>query len=264
MAARSHRHEPTELVSAGWRWWQPVIENVRGAIVSWRDPRARMVRRRRRAVRATVAWCGLTLLGAVGLLAQGAHLLSLGGIAVMVVTAVFGYCATTSGIKTVRLHRLPLPDSPAPVTPLPPNGSLAREPLRRLAEAESGLADLLAQLGTPTSVGITPVPVESVVAVRAAAVEASAVIRALSAQLRAVERARDIAPAARREPLAEGARRLRAQLDEGVDGYRTLVAAAGQAVVASSAGAPGRPLLTEASEELSGLAQALRELSPGP
>ena len=53
---------------------------------------------------------------------------------------------------------------------------------------------------------------------------------------------------------------LREQLDEGLDGYRSLVAAAGRVVAASSAAGPKQEL-TEATDHLAGLAVALRELS---
>ena len=61
--------------------------------------------------------------------------------------------------------------------------------------------------------------------------------------------------------LAEAVRRLRTQLDEGVDGYGSLVAAAGRVLAASSLGEP-RHDLTEATDHLAGLALALNELSP--
>ena len=54
--------------------------------------------------------------------------------------------------------------------------------------------------------------------------------------------------------FVEGVRRLREELDEGLDGYRHLVAAA-----SSSAGP--KQELTEATDHLAGLAVALRELS---
>ena len=54
--------------------------------------------------------------------------------------------------------------------------------------------------------------------------------------------------------------RLREQLDEGLNGYRSLVAAAGRVVAASSSAGPKQEL-TDATDHLAGLAVALRELS---
>jgi hypothetical protein len=75
-----------------------------------------------------------------------------------------------------------------------------------------------------------------------------------------VERARDTAPPLDRAPLVEGVRRLRAQLDEGVDGYCGLVAAAGRVLAESTASNPGQ-VLGDATDHLAGLASALRDLS---
>jgi hypothetical protein len=58
----------------------------------------------------------------------------------------------------------------------------------------------------------------------------------------------------------EGVRRLRGQLDEGVDGYCVLVAAAGRALAASTA-MDHRHALNDATDHLAGLASALRDLS---
>ncbi|HEY0447497.1 phage shock envelope stress response protein PspM [Actinophytocola sp.] len=142
---------------------------------------------------------------------------------------------------------------------LPPKGSAAREPMQRLADAEKALGQVLAQLsgnaGMPASV-----PLESVAQAQATSNEAATALRAVSAQLVAVELARDHAPPLERGPLIEGIQRLRAQLDEGLDGYRSLVAAAGRVVAASSAPGPKQEL-TEATDHLAGLAVALRELS---
>ncbi|MDQ3789596.1 MAG: hypothetical protein M3422_20430, partial [Actinomycetota bacterium] len=89
---------------------------------------------------------------------------------------------------------------------------------------------------------------------------AAQALRAVAAQLAAVELARDHAPPMERGPLIEGVRRLREQLDEGLNGYRSLVAAAGRVVAASSSAGPKQEL-AEATDHLAGLAVALRELS---
>jgi hypothetical protein len=93
-----------------------------------------------------------------------------------------------------------------------------------------------------------------------AAREAAQALRAVAAQLAAVELARDHAPPMERGPLIEGVRRLREQLDEGLTGYRSLVAAAGRVVAASTSAGPKQEL-ADATDHLAGLAVALRELS---
>lgn len=264
MGMGSRRRELGELIQFGQAVGQqmrgPMADTIRSKVASWRDPRARMLRRRRRSAKVTTLWSGLTLLGGVGVYSEHAALVTPGGIAVTGVTLLFGYFAVTSGLKTSKLYRTPLPEAPVPAVQLPATGSMAREPMRVLAEAESSLDELLAQLSTPTRAGVPPVPLESVAHAKAAASEAAEAIRTVSIQLIAVERARDIAPSAHRRPLIEGVKQLRVQLDEGVHGYRALVAAAGQAVVASSSTAPNAALL-DASDRLSGLASALRELA---
>jgi hypothetical protein len=147
----------------------------------------------------------------------------------------------------------------APRPPMPQKGSAAYEPMQRLAEAEAALAQLVRQLagteGMPASV-----PLESVAHAEQTGAEAAQALRAVAAQLAAVELARDHAPPMERAPLIDGVRALREQLDEGLIGYRSLVAAAGRVVAASSAAAPKQEL-ADATDRLAGLAVALRELS---
>jgi hypothetical protein len=180
------------------------------------------------------------------------------GIAAMLITGTFAVRATRKMVLIKRAQReFDERHKPAgfaaPPTALPPKGSAAREPMQRLAEAETALDKVLAQLAGS-------VPEESVAQARSTSVDAATALRAVAAQLGAVELARDHAPSLERGPLVEGVARLREQLDEGLDGYRSLVAAAGRVVAASSAPGPKQEL-TEATDHLAGLAVALRELS---
>jgi len=239
-----------------------VSEQLRRKVSEWRDPRARLLRRRRRALRATGAW-GLVTAGfggGAGLEVAVAHS-PVGAVVLAGFAVVTGIAGARSGTKAYRLHKTPLPDPPPSPTALPPRESAAREPMERLAAAESSLDELLRQLSRPIG-GVLQVPAESLAHARAIASEAATALRAAAEQLRAVERARDHAPPMERSELVEGVRRLRGQLDEGVDGYGSLVAAAGRAVAASSHATPRRAL-TEATDHLAGLAAGLRELSPG-
>jgi hypothetical protein len=131
--------------------------------------------------------------------------------------------------------------------------------MKRLSEAEAALAQLVRQLagtdGAPASV-----PLESVAHTEQTGADAAQALRVVAAQLAAVELARDHAPPMERAPLIDGVRRLREQLDEGLTGYRSLVAAAGRVVAASSSAGPKQEL-ADATDRLAGLALALRDLS---
>jgi hypothetical protein len=158
------------------------------------------------------------------------------------------------------LHRVQLPVTVTPA-PLPSPSSAAYEPMKRLAECEASLAELLRQLSVPSAAGTTAVPEMSVEDARVTAAEAATALRALAARLQAVERARDASPAGQRGALDAAVRTLREQLDDGLDGYGALIAAAGHAVAASSSDMrPSKEALTDATDRLAGLAIALREL----
>ncbi|PWW62533.1 phage shock envelope stress response protein PspM [Actinokineospora spheciospongiae] len=234
-----------------------VGEQIRGALSNRRDPRAKALRERKRAAVVAKGWAGTTAATGVGaavvevaVAAPGASLpLLIGG------AVVSGIATAFSGVKSWRLHRAPLPE-PAPVpVALPGRSSAAREPMRALGEAQDALAELLTQLSRAALV-----PPDSVEHARQSGAEAAAALHGVSAQLQAVERARDHAPAADRAHLSEGVRALRRQLDDGVEGYRGLVSAAGRALAATSTSAP-REGLTDASDRLSALALALRDLA---
>lgn len=267
MAAGPRRRDLGELIRLGQTVSEqlrgPVADTVRTRVATWRDPRAKLLRRRRRAKRGTIAWSGGTALGGVWVGIDAAHaelFTTFGGFTSMIVTAVLLYCTAGSTRRLVQLHRQPLPAAAPPPVRLPPAGSAAREPMRRLAEAEASLAELLVQLGTPRPGGLAPLPAESLAHAQASATEAATALRAVAAQLSAVERARDIAPASQLGPLDQGVADLRRRLQEGLDGYLALIGTAGQAVIASSSASPNEALL-DASDRLSGLASALRELA---
>jgi len=239
----------------------PVADQVRRRIAAWSDPRAKLERRHRRASRTMTLWIIImAVFGVLGVFALTGGLAVGVGIAAAIGLSVTGVLAIRTGGKirgiTAAKQRLELTAAPAR-PPLPQRGSAARPPMERLEDAEETLHELLRQLDSHT---ITSMPTESVDQARVTSFEAAEAIRAVSAQLQAVERARDMAPPLERGPLVEGVRRLREQLDEGVDGYCGLVAAAGRALAASTA-VNHRHVLTEATDHLAGLASALRDLS---
>ncbi|NIJ12812.1 sulfur carrier protein ThiS [Saccharomonospora amisosensis] len=243
-----------------------VVSEIRDKWTRWNEPAARLQRRKRRTSRALTLWVVLVLLsvlyaagGYAGIVGGQTGLEgAFGGIIAMVL---FGALAVRSGTRLVRLNRTELPQSPQPQK-LPPLGSAAREPMERLAESEASLAELLKQLTTPPHGVAAAVPELSVQDARATADEAAKALRALAARVQSIERARESAPAAERAELDSAVSTLRAQLDDGLDGYGTLVAAAGRAVAASSGGvSQAKEGLTDATDRLAGLALALRDLS---
>jgi hypothetical protein len=186
----------------------------------------------------------LTLVGALGAAPGVVAALGFAGTSVLAVR-------TNLKMRGIDAERRQLEAAPTP-EPLPARSSAARQPMERLEDAQDTLRELLRQLD---SAALTSIPTDSVEQARATGAEAASAIRAVSRQLQAVERARDTAPPLDRAPLVEGVRRLRAQLDEGVDGYCGLVAAAGRVLAESTASNP-RQVLGDATDHLAGLASA--------
>ena len=175
----------------------------------------------------------------------------LGGILLAVLTAALAAARVVVGRRS---GRRPVRVAASPARALPAKKSAAREPMQRLAGAETALRDLLRQLGS--------VPPDVVDAARRTAAETAGRLRVLAAKIEAVEAAVAHAPAGQRAGLEDGTRGLLAHLERGVEGYQELVAAAGHLVLADSAN-PMPDGLVEATDHLAGLAAALRELSRG-
>ncbi|MGK3202997.1 phage shock envelope stress response protein PspM [Amycolatopsis sp. MEPSY49] len=247
----------------------PAFAEARAKWDRWNHPAAKLERRKRRTSRAMTLWIMLTILCGVLTVAAGMGWMSATGAPMMpqAITAfagavVFGTFGVRSGLKLRELKNTALPAAPAGPPPLPPAGSVAREPMERLAECEASLAELLRQLSVPSSVGTTPVSEVSVADARQTATEAAAALRGLAGRIQAIERGRNSAPAREQAALDAAVGKLREQLDDGLEGYRGLVAAAGHTVAASSDGlVTSKQALTDATDHLAGLAMALRELS---
>ena len=236
----------------------PAFAEVRAKWDRWNEPAARHARRKARTSRALTLWIVLVLLCGLGAVTGLLTVESTSTVAVgMAGVIVFGALGVRSGLRLRRLNRTQLPVSTVPA-PLPPAGSAAHEPIRRLAECEESLAELLRQLSALS----VAVPEMSVEAARTTAVEAAAALRGIAVRIQAVERARKAAPASERGALDSAVHTLREQLEDGLDGYGALVAAAGRAVAASGNGLQqSKEALTDATDRLAGLAIALRELS---
>jgi hypothetical protein len=247
----------------------PAFAEARTRWDRWNHPAAKLERRKRRTSRALTLWILLTILCGVLAVSAGLGWMNATGAPMMPQAimafggaVVFGTFGVRSGLKLRELKRTPLPAAPAGPPPLPPAGSAAREPMERLAECEGSLAELLRQLSVPSSVGTPPVSEVSVADARQTATEAAAALRGLAGRIQAIERGRNSAPAREQAALDAAVGKLREQLDDGLEGYRGLVAAAGHTVAASSDGlVTSKQALTDATDRLAGLAMALRELS---
>lgn len=247
----------------------PAFAEARAKWTRWNEPAAKLERRKRRTSRALTLWILLTVLCGLLTVAAGLGWMSATGAAMMpqAITAfaaavVFGTFSVRSGLKLRSLNRVELPAAPAGPPPLPPAASVAREPMERLAECEASLGELLRQLSVPSSLGTAPVSEVSVADARQTADAAAAALRGLAARIQAIERGRNAAPAREQAALDAAVTKLREQLDDGLEGYGGLVAAAGHTVAASSDGlVTSKQALTDATDHLAGLAMALRELS---
>jgi hypothetical protein len=139
-------------------------------------------------------------------------------------------------------HRMPAPQS------------AASHPMQGLAGAEAALADLLGQLRSsnadPSWIGHA----------WHVASTSAAEFRAVARRLESVEYAIAHTPPSQRPTLHDGIMRLRKWLDDGLEAYQGMVAAASKMVIAS-APAPVTNELTEAADHLATVAQALTELS---
>lgn len=255
---------------------QDAVTRSQAALAKGRDENLRLERQRRKlerkrlwASRWALAWAIVCLFLVVYVALGFAGMVGAGPDAAMIASGVAGVAATGAlSIRSTRRmvllkrarERLDEEHKPAMAAAarpqMPPKDSAAYEPMQRLSEAEDALAQLVLQLSGPA----VAVPQESVAEAERTGAEAAMALRAVAAQLAAVELARDHAPPMERGALIEGVRRLREQLDEGLNGYRSLLAAAGRVVAASSSAGPKQEL-ADATDRLAGLAMALRELS---
>lgn len=217
--------------------------------VDFTDPAARHERRKERAGRGLTIWLVMTALCGIGV-ATGNWFFLTG-------VVVFGALSIRSGVRLRQLNRMPAPPARRM---LPSRTSVIREPMRRLSRAESALHGLLVQLSSKQG-GIT-VGEQHVAEARATAADAARSLHGLADRIVAVEKARDAAPSSERAELTSAVKMLSGQLNQGVESYGGLVAAAGKAVAARDSGLSGpRAALTDATDRLAGMASALRELS---
>lgn len=258
---------PRELIALlGQQWGAPVVDELRRKRAARNEPHARLQRRRRVAThRLLFLLLVVAVFAVIGVLALLSSPVQVVTLVVAACGVLFpGVLAVRTGATVVRVRRQlavtprTQPRAAEPTYRLPPLSSRARQPLQRLASAESRLADLLEQL-LPGS-AVAPVPPEAIASARSTADDAAAELRRLAGQLRSVERAIPAAGKDHRAELTAAVDSLRARLDEGLESYGHLVAAAGQ-VVAASASPGSQEALTDATDRLAGLADALAELA---
>lgn len=228
------------------------------------DPRARLLRKRRWALRlgllfsfATAFWVGVTGLLAAwstpvwGLIITGAIA---AGAAVPATLLLLRY-------RWLRGEPLP-PRREASGRRLPPPGSVARPAMQALGASERGLHSLLAVLERGRML-----PAEEIRELTAAASRSAAAMSATAAEVVSMERAAAEAPYSRAH-LVPTINALTAQLQSGVRQYNEMVTAAAHLVSATNEGSLTagperyRTELSDATDRLLGWAQAFGELEP--
>jgi hypothetical protein len=242
------------------------------------DPRARLLRRRRRALRwglifaaGCVFWAAVTIL----LAAWGwfALLLEVTG-AVAVLMAI---PATLLLIRYRWLRSEPLPPQrPANTRRLPPPGSAARPAMYALGASERGFVSLLGVIERGSML-----PPDEIRDLSAAATKSSAAMAATAAEVVSMERAAQSSESSR-SYLVPTINAFTAQLSAGVRQYNEMVTAAAQLVssangnanvganvgagsgLAASAQQRYRADLVGATDRLLGWAQAFDELGGLP
>lgn len=239
------------------------IELATATIDAVRDPRARKLRQRRRALRWGVVftagclfWTAVTALLASwptpvwGLLITG------------VIAAGAAFPATLLLLRYRRLRSVPLPaQQPGTSRRLPPVGSAARPSMWALGASERGLFSLLAVLERGELL-----PAGEISELTGAANRTAATMAATAAQVVSMEQAVQQSPEAQAY-LVPTINAFTAQLGAGVRQYNEMVTAAAQLVATANA-MPAKSAMSEqyhdelvgATDRMLGWAQAFDEL----
>lgn len=270
MSAQTSRPEPwRSLMQRGLQngidtaaEWSDVLADKLNAAA---DPRAKLLRKRRWALRLTVFftmssvfWIGVTGLVAAWDVPAWALLIP----SPIAVGAAF--LATLSFLRYRWLRREPLPPPRSRATRrLPPRGSAARQPMAALASSERGLFSLLGVMERGRML-----PADELRELTAAANQTAATMAATANEVVSMERAIRATPQSRAH-LAPTIRAFTAQLDHGARQYSEMVNAAAQLVSAANTGPTStspmwqqryRDELSNATDRLVGWAQAFNEL----
>lgn len=227
------------------------------------DPRARLLRKRRWALRfglffafATGFWVFVT--GLLAAWSTPVWLLLITGL----VAAGAAVPATLALLRYRWLRGEPLPPQrQVSGRRLPPPGSVARPAMSALGASERGLHSLLGVLERGKML-----PPGEIGELTAAAGRSAATMTSTASEVAAMERAAGDNPDAR-SYLAPTINALTAQLNSGVRQYNEMVTAAAHLVSSANAGAPlieqrYRHELVDATDRLLGWAEAFEELGP--
>jgi hypothetical protein len=230
------------------------------------DPRARLLRRRRRALR----WGVIFSAGCVFWIAVTAVLAAWGWFALLLevtgaVAVVLAIPATLLLLRYnwLRSEALPVP-RPANVRRLPPPGSAARPAMYALGASERGFFSLLSVIERGSML-----PTAEIRDLTAAANKTSAAMAATAAEVVSIERAAQYADFSR-SYLVPTINAFTAQLSAGVRQYNEMVTAAAQLVSSANGGGLAssqqryRAELVDATDRLTGWAQAFDELGGLP
>nr|WP_165588596.1 hypothetical protein [Mycolicibacterium komanii]CRL67642.1 putative membrane alanine rich protein [Mycolicibacterium komanii] len=270
MSAQTSRPEPwRSLMQRGLQngidtaaEWSDVLADRLNAAA---DPRAKLLRKRRWALRLTVFftissvfWIGVTGLVAAWDVPAWALLIP----SPIAVGAAF--LATLSFLRYRWLRREPLPPPRSRATRrLPPRGSAARQPMAALATSERGLFSLLGVMERGRML-----PADELRELTAAANQTAATMAATANEVVSMERAIRATPQSGAH-LTPTIRAFTAQLDHGARQYGEMVNAAAQLVSAANTGPTStspmwqqryRDELSNATDRLVGWAQAFNEL----
>jgi hypothetical protein len=233
------------------------------------DPRARLLRRRRRALR----WGLIFGVGCLFWMAVTAVLAAWGWFVLLLqitgaIAVVLAIPATLLLLRYRWLRSEPLPaQRPSDTRRLPPPGSAARPAMYALGASERGFFSLLGVIERGSML-----PADEIRDLTAAAGKTSAAMAATAAEVVSMERAAQYAESSR-SYLVPTINAFTAQLGAGVRQYNEMVTAAAQLVSSANgdAGAvPGdaqqryRAELVGATDRLLGWAQAFDELGGLP
>ena len=227
------------------------------------DPRAKMLRKRRWALRAGLFFTfatGLWVVVTAVLASWNTPAWALPIPGAIAVGAAF--LATLSFLRYRWLKASPLPPQRS-VRRLPPWGSAARQPMAALSSAERGMFALLGVMQRGRML-----PEDELREVTVAANQTAATMAATATEVVSMERAAGASPQSRAH-LAPTIRAFTTQLETGVRQYNEMVTAAAQLVSAANSGSMSsspmsaqryRHELGTATDRLSGWAQAFDEL----
>jgi hypothetical protein len=225
------------------------------------DPRARLLRKRRWALRLGLFFtvtCGFWVLVTVLLATWNVPAWAL--IIPGAIAAGAAWLATLVWLRYRWLRKEPLPaPRPGVLRRLPPVGSAARGPMLALSAAERGMFSLLGVIERAELL-----PVSEIRETTRAANEVAATMSATAVDIVSMERAARTTPSSRGS-LMPTINAFAAQLEHGVRQYNEMVNAAAELVSTSSSPMSRqhyRDELVSATDRLLGWAQAFDELNP--